>query len=55
MPPAKTGKDKTKRKTETIILQTKRLTFSKETSTLRRLKKVTIKLIPPKIEEAPAK
>ena len=55
MPPAKTGKDKTNKKTDTIILQTKSLTFSNVTSTLRKLKKVTIKLIPPKIEEAPAK
>jgi hypothetical protein len=55
IPPANTGKLKTKRITEIIIDQTKRVTFSNLTSLPRKFHKVTMKLIPPKIEEAPPK
>jgi hypothetical protein len=55
IPLAKTGNDKTKSKTVITTLQTKSLIFSKLNSTLRVFHKVTIKLIPPKIEETPAR
>jgi hypothetical protein len=55
IPLAKTGSERTRRKAEIIILQTKSGTFSKVMSGERKLIKVTKKLIPPKIELAPAR
>jgi hypothetical protein len=55
IPLANTGKDRTNKNTVIITLQTNNLIFSKLNSMLRVFHKVTIKLIPPKIEETPAK
>jgi hypothetical protein len=53
--PAKTGKESTSKKTVTKTVQTKRPICSTETDILRKFFTVLIKLIPPKIELAPAK
>jgi len=52
--PAKTGRDKTSKKTVTKIVQTNKLICSRETALLRKFFVVVIKLIPPKIELTPA-
>jgi len=52
--PAKTGRDKTKRKTVTKTDQINKLIWLKEIDTLRKFLTVHIKLIPPKIELKPA-
>jgi len=52
--PAKTGRDKTRRKTVTKTVHTNKLICSKETHLLRKFFVVVIKLIPPRIDLAPA-
>jgi len=52
--PAKTGRDKTSKKTVTKILHTNKLICSKEIDLLRKFFVVHIKLIPPKIDLIPA-
>jgi len=52
--PAKTGSDKTNKKTVTKIVHTNKLICSKEIELLRKFLVVVIKLIPPKIELTPA-
>jgi len=52
--PAKTGKDKTSKKTVTKIVHTNKLMCSIEIDLLRKFFVVVIKLIPPKIDLTPA-
>jgi len=54
MAPAKTGKDKTNKKTVTNIDQINKLILSRDKLTLRRFLTVHIKLIAPKIDLIPA-
>jgi hypothetical protein len=55
MPPAKTGRERTRRKPEITIVQTKRGTFSKVTSLPRIFHIVLIKLILLKMDLTPAR
>lgn len=55
IPPARTGRDKIRSTTVIIAAQTKRGSRSKVTPAPRMLTVVAMKLIAPKIEEAPAK
>jgi hypothetical protein len=52
--PAKTGRDKTSKKTVTKTLQTNKLICSREIDLLRRFLVVHIKLIPPRMDLTPA-
>jgi len=52
--PAKTGRERTSKKTVTKTLQTNNLICSREIDLLRRFFVVHIKLIPPRIELTPA-
>jgi len=54
MAPAKTGRERTNKKTVTKTVQTKRLMCSREIELLRKFFVVHIKLIPPRIELIPA-
>lgn len=55
IPPANTGRETTKRNTAISTLHTNSVTFSREISGARKLVKETRKLIPPRIEDIPAK
>ena len=54
MAPAKTGKLKTNKKAVTTTAQANNLSWLTSKAAFRKLEVVAIKLIPPKIDEAPA-